>query len=74
MKVEVELDEALALIKMSQMLRNAGTPVPFFLRWIAERLVKVHGDGESVDFVQALRERALQIEDIASLLGVQRRD
>ena len=28
-----------------------------FLTWLADRLVKVHGESENVDFVQSLRER-----------------
>ena len=65
-------DEIMAILKMKHMLKDAGTPVPQFLRWVADRLVKVHGDNELVDFVHALKDRAKQIEEIAYLLGVTR--
>jgi hypothetical protein len=72
MTVQVSDDELEALLLMKKMLKQAGTPVPLFLHWVADRLVMVYGDDENVDFVQALRKRAGQMYDISSLLGLDR--
>lgn len=42
--------------------RRGNPRFPEFLRWVAARLVEVHGDGENVDFVQALKRYANDIE------------
>lgn len=39
-----------------------STPMPKFLRFIADRLVNVYGESPNVDFVLSLRERADAIE------------
>ena len=65
-------DEIHAMVLTRKMLKRAPTPVPQFLRWVAERLVVVHGESELLDFVHALKDRADQLDEISKLLGVHR--
>src|SRR5689334_14185477 len=46
------------LARPSEATRGAEPDDPAFLNWIADRLVKVHGDPEEVDFIRKLRGRA----------------
>jgi len=68
MDIRCSRDEAWAIMEIQKMFREAGTPVPFFLNWVADRLVSF-GDNPNVDFVVTLRHRATQLEEIAKLLG-----
>ncbi len=70
--MQVSRNELEALIKLKQMFFHAGTPIPIFLNWVADRLVMVHGDDDLVDFVQTLRERAKQLAEIARLIDEER--
>jgi hypothetical protein len=62
-----------ALLAENDELRDAlrwtgsPTPHPEFLRWIADRLVNVHGENPNVDYVLSLRQRADAFE--RALLG-----
>lgn len=70
--MQLDDNEIYALLKMKRMLKSANTPVPAFLLWAADRFVNVHDESPNVDFVQTLRERALQIQEIAMLLDCDR--
>lgn len=70
--MQLSTNEMLALLKLKQCLEQAGTPVPQFLHWIADRLTLQKGDAEFVDFVQALRKRASQFHEISELLSINR--
>jgi len=72
MEVKIANYEAMALIKLETMLRQAGTPIPQFLHWVADRLTLVYGDPEQVDYIQTLRERAKQLHEISLHLGIER--
>lgn len=45
------------------------TPAEALLRFIAARLVSQYGESENVDFVQALRRRADEIETLRAFAG-----
>lgn len=72
MQVILSDNEIEAFLTTKAMLLAASTPVPQFLHWVADRLVKVHGDDELVDFVHALRDRAKQLHHISQKLGIDR--
>ena len=65
-------DEIEVLLLVKKMFRRAGTPVPQFLHWVADRLTMHYGDDEDVDFILALRSRAKELYLISELLGVSR--
>ena len=69
MRVELNDKETEAFIKLRSMLREASTPTPVFLHWVAERLIS-RGDPEGVDFVVKLRDYARGICEISTLLGI----
>ena len=60
--------EALAVVEAA---RYGITPLPEFLEWVADRLVRVYGESEHVDFVTSLRERAMKFR--AALAARERR-
>jgi len=69
-KIELETDEAEALLMLIHMLKTANPPVPEFLNWIAERLVNHSGDDPNMDFVQALKRCSIKLAAISALLKV----
>lgn len=52
--------------------RRGATPLPAFLRWIADRLVNVYGESANVDFVLSLRDRADAFDDALRALDAER--
>lgn len=55
---------AVALDRLIRAARggNADHDNPYMLRWIADRLVNVHGEKAGTDYILALRERAAMLE------------
>jgi len=60
--------DALAVVEAA---RYGITPLPEFLEWVADRLARVYGESEHVDFVTSLRERAMKFR--AALAARERR-
>lgn len=74
MIVTLDSKEIRAFCKMQDMLRRASTPPPVFFDWVADRLVKVHGESEIVDYVQKLREYARDTAEICGYLNIRTTD
>ena len=72
MNITITENEAEALIYLKRMLKQAATPTPEFLHWIAERLVQVHEDDPNADFVQKVREYSRDFYKIQGLLSINR--
>ena len=50
--------------KLRSVISSGNPPLPDFLRWIADRFVHVYDESENVDFVQALKRHADNIDEV----------
>ena len=69
MKIEINENEARAILILKDRLNHASTPWPELLRFIKDRMVYVHGDMADTDFIVALDNMATKLDDIIVLLN-----
>jgi len=70
--MQVSDDEIETIVLMRKMFKRSATPVPYFLHWIARRLVEVYNESELMDFVQKTESLSVELKAISNLLGVRR--
>jgi hypothetical protein len=63
--MQISNNELLEYLLLKKICSKGNPPFPDFLDWIADRLVKVKGDEEQIDFIQHLRSQA---KDLRSAL------
>ena len=68
MQINITEAEAEVLIILKKMLRGDNPPCAEFLEWVASRLVNVYKESPNMDYVQALRQYATDMENINRLL------